>query len=557
MTAARPRAQEASAGPGEGREGDVAPVAAGTATAAAGGRTRAARRRPRAAVRAWRRPAAACIAVAACAWTAGACAQTWRFNPSIGLQETFTNNVDLSPDGARRADWVTQITPGLVLSERGPRTRLDGYIAVPVLLYARTGQDNSNVYPSANVVGDIALVRDFFHVEAAASVAQQFYSPFGGQPTSLDNQLANRYQTQVYRVSPYIASTLSGGTTYELRNDNVWNNLSGTPIAANNSRYSEWIARAENTERALGWRANYDYTDISFSDDTTIRTQLGRFVPIWSVEPQLRLLGSLGYENNDYSLTQSSGAIYGGGLEYRPNERTVIVANYEHRFFGASYLVSFDLRTPLSVWTVRVSRNITTYPQQLASVPVNVDVATFLNSLLLSTIPDAAARQAAVEELMRNRGLPGTLPSAVNLYTQQILLQESQTATVALIGARNSIAFSLYNQKNQQIAASGTPLPPVLGIDQNNTQTGGGVAWTYKLTGNTLLTASANAYQTQSDYSQLPGRTRQAIFQTTLSTIVSPHTTAFVGARYQVLNSNVVPDYNEAAGFVGVAYTFR
>ncbi len=527
MTRLRQRLQQASAGPGKRREAGVAPIAA------------------------------ACVALAACAWTTGALAQAWRFYPSLGLQETFTNNVNLSPDGARRADWVTQITPGFTITERSPRTRLDASVSVPVLLYARTGQDNSNVYPSVNVLGDAALIRDFFHVEGSIGVAQQFYSPFGGQPTALDNQLANRYQTQVYRVSPYIASTLAGGTTYELRNDNVWTNLSGTPIASNNSYYSEWIAKAENTERALGWRANLDHTEIRFSGDATIRTELARFVPIWSVDPQLRLLGSVGYENNDYSLTQSSGAIYGAGIEYRPNERTTLTANYEHRFFGASYLVAFDLRTPLSVWSVHVSRNITTYPQQLANVPVNVDVAAFLNSLLLSSVPDAAARQTAVEELMRSRGLPPTLPSAVNLYTQEILLQESQTASVALIGARNSIAFSVYNLKSQQISAAGSPVPPALGIDQNNTQTGAGIAWTNKLTGNTLLTVSANAYQTRSDYAQLPGRTRQAIFQATLSTTLSARTTAFVGARYQVLDSNVAPDYNEAAGFIGIAYTFR
>jgi len=506
----------------------------------------------------WHRPAAACAALAACAWAAGASGQdAWRFNPSFGLQETFTNNVDLAPNGARQADWVTQITPGFVLSQRGPRTRLDASVAVPVLLYARTGQDNSNVYPSANVNGDIALIQDFLHVEGSIAVAQQFYSPFGGQPTALDNRLANRYRTQVYQVSPYIAGTLADGTTYELRNQNVWNNLSGAPVATSNAHYTEWSGRAENTQRALGWRANFDFTDIHFTDETTIRTDIARFVPIWTVQPQLRLLGSLGYERNDYSLTQSDGVIYGGGVEYRPNERTNVTAKYEHRFFGASYLVAFDLRTPLSVWSVQASRNITTFPQQLANVPVNIDVAAFLNNLLLSSIPDAAARQTAVQDLMRNRGLPSTLPNAVNLYTQEILLQESQTASVALIGARNAIAFSFYNVKSQQISAAGSPVPPAIGLDQNNTQTGGGMAWTHKLTGTTLLTASVDAYQTRGNYSQLPGRTRQAIFQAQLSTPLGGHTTAFVGARYQVLDSNVVPDYNEAAGFIGIAYTFR
>ena len=46
-----------------------------------------------------------------------------------------------------------------------------------------------------------------------------------------------------------------------------------------------------------------------------------------------------GYEDNRYSVTDYSGAIYGAGLQWKPTERTSLDAKWEHRFFGSSYSV--------------------------------------------------------------------------------------------------------------------------------------------------------------------------------------------------------------------------
>jgi uncharacterized protein (PEP-CTERM system associated) len=62
--------------------------------------------------------------------------QTWRIEPSISAQETVTNNVDLLPNDTRQSDWITQLTPGLHITEKGVRTRLNALFSLPVLLYA-------------------------------------------------------------------------------------------------------------------------------------------------------------------------------------------------------------------------------------------------------------------------------------------------------------------------------------------------------------------------------------------------------------------------------------
>src|SRR5215470_2041519 len=127
------------------------------------------------------RPVAiACAAtVLATAGSPPAQAQPWHFVPSVALDETLTNNVNLSPPDAARGDLVTVITPTLAFDEKSARTTLRGTVSLPVALYAKTGALNNKVYPLAYLLGDVDVYEKFFRVEGEASVSQQFSNPFG------------------------------------------------------------------------------------------------------------------------------------------------------------------------------------------------------------------------------------------------------------------------------------------------------------------------------------------------------------------------------------------
>ena len=124
--------------------------------------------------------------------------QTWKFEPGIHLQETLTSNVNLS--NVAISDFVTEITPILNITEKSPRTSLNGSIAVQGVFYARTGAENNQVYPLANLLGNAELVDRFFFVEAAVIASQQLFTPFAAQPIDIANATDNRYTT-VMRIA--------------------------------------------------------------------------------------------------------------------------------------------------------------------------------------------------------------------------------------------------------------------------------------------------------------------------------------------------------------------
>src|SRR4029453_3065198 len=126
---------------------------------------------------------------------------------SVGVTETLTNNVNLSPSAGAQSDLVSLIVPQLAIDERGSRTCLRGTIAAPVALYVNTGGENNKVYPSVWLVGNAEILERIFFIEGAILASDQFLTPFGAQPVDLSNATQNRYTVANYRISPYLKAT--------------------------------------------------------------------------------------------------------------------------------------------------------------------------------------------------------------------------------------------------------------------------------------------------------------------------------------------------------------
>jgi uncharacterized protein (PEP-CTERM system associated) len=193
----------------------------------------------------------------------------------------------------------------------------------------------------------------------------------------------------------------------------------------------------------------------------------------------------------------------------------------------------------------------------LAQLPAG-NVQGLLDQLFRSRVPDPVQRQDAVNTIIQDRGLPAFLSSPVNLYTQQILLTENVSATMGLLGARNTVFVTLFYLKQEPIAGSGTPLPPIIAgaAFNNNTQQGVNVVWTHNLAPLVTLDLTSSALQTIAN-APFSARTNQGYVRLAVTATLSARTTVFAGARYQLLRANFTEGYNEAAAFVGMSYAFR
>ena len=258
-----------------------------------------------------------------------------------------------------------------------------------------------------------------------------------------------------------------------------------------------------------------------------------------------------------FPLADDNNAIYGAGFRWQPTERTRSTPSWEHRFFGASYNVTFDHRTPLSVWSADASRNITSYPQQLASLGGGVDVAASLNDAAVGRDSRPAQRAALVDQL-HPRPRPAACPDRPGQRStpQQITLQESLGATVGLLGARNTVFLDAYRLRSEPITGSGDSAPrhPATSLNEQHAerrQRRSGAPAHAAARAHGHRGRIANRWPTTSS----PGSTNQGSIRASLITAaVAVARRCTRGVRYQVLRSDLEPteDYNEAAVFVGV-----
>jgi uncharacterized protein (PEP-CTERM system associated) len=491
------------------------------------------------------------IAVVVSAFSPTSGAQAWRITPSVGWESTLTNNVELTSHG--RSDWVNQFTPGVSFSSAGARTRLTGVVSLPILLYARTSENNQ-VFPQASINGSYEAIDNFLFIDANANVSQQFQTPFGARSASLANATDNRYTAQSYSVSPYIKGIMRGDVAFELRNTNTWSDANASSIGNGRSYTNEIVGRLAHEPTPAGWSLEYDRADVRFSDQESEITEIGRARGSWLIDPTFDASATVGYEDNRFALTTERGVTYGAGLRWRPNERTNLNANWEHRFFGAAYDVSFNHTTRLTVWSVAASRNITSYPQQLATLPLGGDVRSLLNALFASRLTDPLQRQTFVDQFIRDRGLPAVLTGPVPLLARQVTLVESATATAGIIGARNTILFTVYRSRSEPVEADAFDvLAPGA---TNSTQLGASASWTHQLS--PTLTLGTNVdWSRASDNAQTSAMTRLYAVRVFLSTPLSALTSIYGGARFQNSRSDVSDSYREAAVYVGLTHTFH
>ncbi len=483
----------------------------------------------------------------------------WAVTPTISGLAGYTSNVNLTPPGQEQGSFFVGLTPAISVRGAGPRAMLVGTAAVEGLLYS--GDTNrTRLYPSATILGAIEVLDNFFFVDGTVNISQQYISPYGPQPIGNIGATDNRYTSYGFSVNPYIRGVLPGEIRYLVRDENFWSNLSGgaRDTSGLTSTYTNrFIGRLESPIRVFGWAVDANRTYTSFSNDSpSLTLELARGVLNYRPAPQWLLFATGGYERTQGGFTESDGPIYGGGVAWRPDERTNALASWEERFFGSSYLASLNHRSPSWVLNVNASRNATTYPQLLFSLPAGGNVAALADAAFATRITDPAQRAAAVEQFLQQRGLPSQLQTPLNVYDQQILLYEQQTATFGLVGVRNSLVATAYNRKSEAIAASGEALPPPFGAINNNTQRGASLVFSHRLTALTNIVATATRFTTTAT-EPFTGKSTTNFLQLSGGTLIGPKTTLFTGANYTKFDSDTVDnEYNAVMVFVGAFHTF-
>ena len=491
--------------------------------------------------------------LAALLGSASAHAENWRITPSIRVVETLTDNVALAPDDRKQSDLITQIIPAIRIDGEGARLKLNLNYQMNNVLYARESSRNQTQnYLTAR--SSLEAVENWLFIDANASITQQARSVFGAQSTSSGTINPNRAETRTFQVSPYIRGRVGATTDYQLRYR--WTTTDAEPSQFSRTDVAEWQAILNGATRLnpLSWTIDAVRQDIRY-DRSILDRHLSRVRGLlhYQADPQWRLTGSAGYETQDYSGSDEGDAIFGGGVEWIPTERTSLRAFAEQRAFADFIDFSFQHRTRATVWRLSDRQSVQTLPNQLATIPAGTAFDLLFDSLA-STIPDPTVRQQVVLQQLQQSGIPPDLIFTRNVLTTRVYTQRIKEASVAVLGVRNTLTLTaaMIDTRSVTTGAVIDDFTFTPDIEQRNYT----VSWAHKLSPLSSLNVLATRLETRSPSDSRLDST-QSVVRVLLTRQLGRRTWGSLGARVDNFDGlGELPDYREKALIATVAVTF-
>jgi uncharacterized protein (PEP-CTERM system associated) len=424
-----------------------------------------------------------------------ASAATWDIAPTFKVNETYTDNVSLTPEATKQADWVTQLVPGISVIATGPRLRLNASYT-PQLTYYAGGQAANQVYQRLTAAAKAELAERLLFLDAGATVDQYNISLQGPVTTSNVNTTGNRSTARTFFVSPSLLRDLGSAVRAEARYTySVWSSDSGSSLLKSEANRIQLRLANGPAYKLLTWELSYSREIIDYENglqpdtDAEVATARTRYL----ITPSVGLLARLGYEDYHYHVVGpgAGGTAWGAGVEWTPTPRTSLTALAGRRFYGDSYFLDFRHRTRLTAWSAGYSEDITTARTQFFA-PATTSTSDYLNTLLSSRFPDPAARKTAVEDFIARTGLPPDLSAPINFYTTQLFLLKRWHASLGLIGVRNALIGGIF--KDSREALPGAPALTGAGdfaISDTVIQTGGSLVWNHQISTQSALNVGA------------------------------------------------------------------
>jgi uncharacterized protein (PEP-CTERM system associated) len=426
------------------------------------------------------------------------CRADWKFTPTMGLAETYSDNPGLLPNDQAHGQFITESIPGFTLSSRSHRLQLNA--SADWHFYAYQHKDTPNLHGRERRYdgrAEAIVIEDLLSVVASANAASRATSAFGPQFSNLYST-TNRTDIQTWSISPTLRHRFgqTANLTVQATRDSVKSNQ---PTAAYSDSMGSTAALSLDSGanfNTLGWGLQYTRQNLdskqfgsttSENANASLRYRLGRE---WTA------LATVGYDDYEYLALRdrNAGRSYTVGFSWTPSSRTSIEASYGRRYFGKTGSLSATSRNRYLISRVIYSDQVTTNRQQFL-LPSALDTAALLDQLFRNTFPDPAARADAVQAYIRATGLPPTLANDVNYLSNRYLREKRLQAAYIITLPHSSLTLSAY--KSERTALS-TQLSDseLLGsqfgsLNDNVRQRGVDAIFSYRLSSRTSANVSA------------------------------------------------------------------
>ncbi len=361
--------------------------------------------------------------------------QGWQISTGVTLRETYTDNVDLAPEGSEKSDFITDITPRLSIrsgTEGRGRIQFDLDYRLQTFSIGGSGADRS-INHELQAAGTAELLEEMAFVDFRATVGQANITNTGRVSDENFSRTGNRTDVVTYSISPYLRHHLGNYADTELRytRDDVTND----GVSADSSANAIDAEVVSGTRFArVPWSARYSRQKIDNSDGSTSKFQSVDGTARYLFTRKYGTFLTLGVDDNDFatSRSESDGFFWRLGGTWTPSPRTSLEVGYGEQFSGSSLSVDFSHRQRRTVWGVSYSEDVSTTREiQLERI--------------LVPLVDAFGDPIPIDET----GTAILVPIDLETLTNEVLVRTRFEGSFAARGRRTNLNVTAFHEDRQ------------------------------------------------------------------------------------------------------------
>lgn len=412
-------------------------------------------------------------------------AESWTVKPLVSLSETYSNNLGLTPEPAV-GGWISDLAPGLVIEGQGSRVKAHLDYGLHVLRY--DGLPSRNQHLNSLTSGaQVEAVQNWLFVDADANIVQRNRDPFAATATDAASATANRSETTTTRLSPYIKGDMADLASYQVRFATIYAKSNDPSIAS--THINQWSGSLHNVSAGskVGWSLDGNAAStkneiIGNKKDDRLKGKV-----IFEILRDVHLSLSDGKERTNYlSGEMQTVTMPGWGIEWSPDVRTHAAFEQEKRYFGTAHSLLFNHRAAMIDLTYSDIKDVAIYPAMLTGQGTINDL---MADLLTASIPNPAARAAAVRARLNEDAAGFNQPSNDNIQTSRFFLHHAREAAAVWIMPRNTVTLRVSDSK-QQVIGETVVVPSATDITESLHDINAGLSWDHRLTPRTSLALS-------------------------------------------------------------------
>jgi len=408
----------------------------------------------------------------------------WKVQPSLKVGSTYSDNIDLEPDGD--SDLVTEVSPAIHVGREGRRLSVNLDYSLQNLMYADdSDRDKSNHRLSANANAEVFA--DTLFVDFSSSYSQQLVDRRSSGSSDAISGSANLNDVFAYSVSPYWQQRVGDVANYKLRYTYDMVNSSGSSGGSDSegNAVSFNIANGPATGR-INWNVNYGNQQTDYDDDDKSDTESASARVGYQLTRSLNSFVSGTYENHefvgdrgnsepddssvgagatwtpsqDFSLTlaynerldpgpDEDGTFISSDLFWAPTARTNLSLGLDNRFFGETYRGNLSHHTRWTRWNFSYQEGASNFRNEILEQGFVV-------------CPQTATTIAQCRVLVPGESLlPGEafLREGDDFYTglttsitEDTFISKTGRASVSIVGARNTVSLATTDTRREFVA---------------------------------------------------------------------------------------------------------